>query len=132
MRKQYHFRKSGRDILIWDINRLILRTQHHKIIDLPLEEVRELDEAFWYNSPSEIPTCRSIANHAKLIHNASLDHPVIICPEGRIMDGMHRVCKAFNLGMATIKAKKLDILPAPDFINVPAEELPYEESNNIK
>lgn len=125
MRKQYHFRKKGKDTLIWDIDRLVSLTRQLKTIELPLREIRELDEAFWYSLPSDIPTCRSVANHAKLIQESSLEHPVILCPEGRIMDGMHRVCKAYISRKETIKAKQLDMMPEPDYINVPAAELPY-------
>ena len=41
------------------------------------------------------------------------------------MDGMHRVCKAFNMGRERIKAKRFAKMPEPDFKNVPADELPY-------
>ncbi len=125
MRKQYHFRKSGKDIWVWDIDRLVSLSRQFEIIELPLNEIQELDEAFWYNHTSDIPTCRSIADHAKLMQESSLEHPVIICPEGRIMDGMHRVCKAYISGRKTIKARKFDTIPEPDFVNVPADELPY-------
>ncbi|MGW8315403.1 MAG: hypothetical protein ACWGNV_07370 [Bacteroidales bacterium] len=101
-----------------------MKTQ--EIIEVPLNEIRELEEPFWYNHPSDIPHCRSIAKHAKLIQEASLEHPIIICPEGRIMDGMHRVCKAFILGRKTIKARRFAKMPKPDFKNVPEDQLPYD------
>lgn len=126
MRKQYHFRKIGRDTWIWDIERLVSLSQHVQITVVPLTEIRELDEVFWFNHPSDRPTCRSVANHARLIQEAQLEHPIILCPEGRIMDGMHRVCKAWIAGKETIGAIRLDTMPEPDFINVPADELPYE------
>ena len=94
-------------------------------IEVPVNEIRELDETFWYHGPSADPTCRSVADHAKLIEETSLEHPIILCPEGRVMDGMHRVCKAYMMGKETIKAKKLAVLPEPDFKNVPEDELPY-------
>ena len=124
MRKQYHFRQKGKDTWIWDIDRLVSLTRKYETIEFPLKKIRELDEAFWYGFPSDVPTCRSVAEHAKLIHESSLEHPIILSPEGRVMDGMHRVCKAYISGMITIKARKFDILPEPDYINVPADVLP--------
>jgi len=125
MRKQYHFRKKGKDTWIWDIDRLVSLTRQFETIELPIKEIRELDEAFWYDHPTDIPTCRSVANHAKLIQESNLEHPVIMSPEGRIMDGMHRVCKAYISGKETIKARRFITLPEPDYVNVPADELPY-------
>ena len=124
MRKQYHFRQKGKDTWIWDIDRLVSLTRNYETIKFPLEEIRELDEAFWYGFAKDAPTCRSVAEHAKLIQESSLEHPIILSPEGRVMDGMHRVCKAYISGMTTIKARKFDILPEPDYINIPADELP--------
>lgn len=41
------------------------------------------------------------------------------------MDGMHRICKALNLGHEHIMAFQLKELPDPDFVGVPENELPY-------
>ena len=46
-------------------------------------------------------------------------------PNGKIMDGMHRICKALNLGHKNIMARQLAHLPQPDFVGVPENELPY-------
>ena len=126
MRRQYHFRKDGKDTLIWDVNKLSRLVQSQEVVEVPLGEIKELDEAFWYGAPGDIPTCRSIAGHAKLIEATDLEFPIMLCPEGRVMDGMHRVCKALNMGRSTIKAQRLAELPPPDFKNVPADELPYD------
>jgi hypothetical protein len=63
-----------------------------------------------------------------LISETSLDHPIIIDPEGRVMDGMHRVCKALIGGLKTIKAVKLSAMPEPDFVGVPIDQLPYAKA----
>lgn len=97
MRRQFCFRETDKGCQIWDIHRLIEIARTLPITDVPLIEIKELDEDFWYANPPNTPTCRSIANHAKLIQETDLKYPVIMCPEGRIMDGMHRVCKALML-----------------------------------
>lgn len=126
MRKQYHIRNSARGLLAWDVDRLLRLTSAQKPVDLPLEKIRELDEIFWFARDGNEPTCRRVAEHAKLINETSLGHPIIIDPEGRVMDGMHRVCKALIGGLKTIKAVKLLAMPEPDFVGVPIDQLPYE------
>ncbi|MEO5915042.1 MAG: hypothetical protein ABIS50_12480 [Luteolibacter sp.] len=61
-----------------------------------------------------------------MIEETDLLYPIIIDPDGRLMDGMHRVCKALNQGLKTILAYRYPQLPEPDFIGIPAGELPYE------
>jgi hypothetical protein len=128
MRKQYHIRDSEHGLLAWDVDRLLRLTSEQESVDLPLERIRELDETFWFSSDGEPPTCRLVAKHAKLISETSLDHPIIIDPEGRVMDGMHRVCKALIGGLKTIKAVKLSAMPEPDFVGVPIDQLPYAKA----
>ena len=114
MRKQYHIRDSDRGLLAWDVDRLLHLTPHQEPVDLPLEKIRELDEAFWFSGDGNTPTCRRVAEHAQLMNETSLDYPILIDPEGRVMDGMHRVCKALISGMKTVKAVKLLAMPEPD------------------
>ncbi len=49
-------------------------------------------------------TVKEVAQHAKLIDQTDLSFPIILCHEGRVMDGMHRVAKAHLLGLLTINA----------------------------
>jgi len=112
--------------MAWDVDRLVRLTSEETPIDLPLEQIRELDESFWFGLEGDTPTCRRVAEHAKLIHQRSLDYPIIIDPDGRVMDGMHRVCRALIEGRKTIKAVKLATMPEPDFVGVPIDELPYD------
>lgn len=47
---------------------------------------------------------------------ADLSYPVILHPNGHLMDGYHRVCKALQSGFTHVQAVQFteDILPAPD------------------
>ena len=128
MRKQYYIRDSARGLLAWDVDRLLRLTAEQEPVDLPLERIRELDDAFWFSGDGNTPSCRRVAEHAKLINETNLDHPIIIDPEGRVMDGMHRVCKALISDLKTIKAFRLLALPEPDFVGVPIDQLPYERA----
>lgn len=126
MRKQYHFRKTKKGCLIWDVHKLVDMSKGLPITLVPLSEIEELDEDFWYSNSTRKPTCRSIVDHFKLIQETDLRYPIIICPEGSVMDGMHRVCKALLEGRKNIKAYKLDSMPEPDYIDVAEDELPYD------
>jgi hypothetical protein len=127
VRKQYHLRPSPAGLLAWDVHRLISLTRHLPHIEVPLDSIRELDEPFWFQDGSEPPTCRAVAEHARLIAETDLRYPIILGADGRVMDGMHRVAKAYLEGRSTILAVQLDHHPDPDFVGVDEAELPYDE-----
>lgn len=127
MRQQYHFRHQGSDVLIWDVNKLLALTQHLPIEEIPLAHITELDEAYWYDLGGDSPTCRSVANHMALVQAADLAYPIIVCPEGKVIDGMHRAVKALLLQQHSIKAYRLPVLPEPDYRNVSPDDLHYDD-----
>ena len=127
MRRQYHARMSDGHCLIWNVDRLVALALDLPIKELPLSAITELGEAYWFGGDSPAPTCRAIIEHAKLINAADLQYPIIICPAGRVMDGMHRVARAALEGLPTIRARRLVELPTPDSVDVPLDGLPYEE-----
>jgi hypothetical protein len=100
-------------------------TKHYPIKDVPVSSIHELDENFWFES--DAPTCRAVALHAKLIAETDLMHPIILSADGRVMDGMHRVCKALLENRGTIAAVQFENNPEPDYIDVDIEALPYDE-----
>ena len=125
MRKQYHFRKVENDTYIWDVDNLVAFTQHFKVKEIPLSDIKELEEAYWY--PDTHPTTQDILEHMQLIQQADLIYPIILCSQGRLMDGMHRVGKAKILGKDTISAVQFEIDPQADFINVDENDLIYDD-----
>lgn len=127
MRKQYHFRPKERGLDAWDVDLLIERSRGFPRIQVALDSIRELDEPFWFGGGSAPATCRAVAEHARLIEAADLTFPIILSSDGRVMDGMHRVAKALLLGRDRIEAVQFTNDPAPDFVGVQPEELPYDE-----
>ena len=125
MRKQYYFRPSERGLLAWDVHHLIEASRSFPVFDLPLSEVCELDETFWFDHEGDTPTCRRVALHAKLMNETDLRHPIILSAEGRVMDGMHRVCRALIEGRASVRAVRFESDPEPDYIGVAPDALPY-------
>ena len=125
MRKQYHLRTSVRGLLAWDVDRLIELSSSLPHIQVPLDSIRELDEPFWF-AHGETPTCRAVAQHSALIEAADLAFPIILCSEGRLMDGMHRVAKAAMHGLQHIEAVRFASPITPDFVDVDPSLLPYD------
>lgn len=125
MRKQYHFRRSAGDVLIWDCDRLVALSSELPRKTVPLSSIRELGEAYWRLDGEAHLTCGEIVEHIRLIREADLSYPIILSSDGRIMDGMHRVMKAVLEEREGIRAVQFDEDPEPDYVNVPAAELPY-------
>ena len=125
MRQQYHSRPSPRGRLIWDVTRLMRLAETFPVREVRLADIRELDEPFWYGGEDDVPTCRSIADHARLIRETDLRYPILLSSDGRLMDGMHRVCKAYLEGRESISAVQFETDPEPDYIDVDLNSLPY-------
>ena len=127
MRKQYHFRPSKNGYYAWDVDKLVESSKDFPVISVKLSKIKELDENFWYGGHNDIPTCRSIAEHMQLVNETSLQYPIILSEEGRVMDGMHRVLKAILNKDKSIKAVKFDKTPEPDYEDVFPDDLSYDE-----
>jgi len=113
--------------MAWDVDRLVALTAGFPRIHVPLSSIRELDEPFWF-SGANVPPCRAVVDHARLIEAADLSFPIILSSNGRVMDGMHRVGKAALLGRSSIEAVQFTHDPEPDYIGVHPDDLPYDEA----
>lgn len=125
LRPQYHFRPDGDHVLIWNVANLLELAKDLPVRKVPLADIRELDETYWFGSEGNTPTVRAIVDHMKLVTDADLNYPIILCAKGRVMDGMHRVAKALMTGQTTIDAVRFEITPPHDFLDVDAEDLDY-------
>ena len=125
MRRQYHSRLVSGRKLIWDVHRLIELSKDLPVEAVPLTQIVELDEPYWFEDSK--PICREIALHARLIAETDLTHPIILSSDGRVMDGMHRVCKALTEDRTVIAAVRFRETPAPDYVDADLEALPYDE-----
>ena len=52
--------------------------------------------------------------HMKRIQEADMSYPIIQHPDGWILDGWHRICRAILEGRTTIKCVRLEKMPPPD------------------
>lgn len=124
MRKQYHFRRGASGLDAWDVDRLVALVESEPVEELSLAHIAELDSAYWFDH-GYAPTVRNVVEHCRLIHEVDLRFPIVVDPDGRVMDGMHRVARALLEGRTSIAAKRLPRLPEPDFSNCRPEDLPY-------
>jgi len=81
MRKQYHLRKTKSWFNAWDVHNLVQLSKDIEEVSVDIENIKELDENFWYQDNDSIPTCRSIAEHIGLIQNTDLKYPIILSEE---------------------------------------------------
>ncbi len=123
MRKQYHFRQVGRETYIWDVHSLVTLSAKLNVKETLITDIQELNEAYWF--PDTHPTTQQIIEHMQLVNAADLSYPIILCAEGRVMDGMHRIAKAILGHQTHIQAVQFEHTPKPDFINVDTDDLDY-------
>jgi hypothetical protein len=127
MRAQYHSRQTELGHCAWDVRKLVERTRDLPREWVPLSEIRELDEPYWANDGARALSCRDVVGHTKLILDCELKYPILLSRDGRVMDGMHRVCRALLEGLSEIEAVRLVDDPEPDYIGVDLDDLPYED-----
>jgi hypothetical protein len=125
MRKQYHFWPGDHGLDAWDVDRLIVLSRDFRTKRVPIESIWELDSNYWFDDSGQRPTVRRVVEHLRLMDEVDLSHPVILGPDGRVMDGMHRIARAVLEGHETILAVQFETLPEPDYRDCRADELPY-------
>jgi hypothetical protein len=124
VRKQYHFWPTDNGLDAWDVDRLIRLSAELPVIEVPLAEIAEVDTVYWFDGKSEQPTVRKVIEHARLISEVDTSYPVILGPDGRVMDGMHRIARLLLDGQATVRARRFDVLPEPDYRDCDPVNLP--------
>jgi hypothetical protein len=127
MRKQYHFWPAAHGLDAWDVDRLIRLSARLPVVDVPLVEIGEVDTAYWASPGAGSPTVREIVGHLRLVLDVDASYPVILGPDGRVMDGMHRIARALLENRTEIAAVRFATLPEPDFRDVHPDDLPYDD-----
>ena len=110
---------SGNDaegLRVWSTARLVDLAKDFPDELIPIDKIAEFNENVWFLRDHDEPTCKLVALHAKRILDADATFPVILSASGSVMDGMHRVAKAWLMGLSTIRAKRFREDPAPDMI----------------
>jgi len=86
-------------------------------VSVAIAELEILDEVVWFGGPKNVePTIRRIAEHARDIGSADLSYPIIMTRSGEVLDGAHRIARAYMEGLENIRAVLIDDWPPPDGI----------------
>jgi len=100
---------------IWDVPALWERAKDLPTISVSIEELDELDRVAWYGADrhSGRLTVRQCVAHAKRIDEADIEQPILLSPDGKMLDGFHRLGKALKIGLTHLPAKQLPFEPTP-------------------
>jgi hypothetical protein len=82
---------------------------------LAINDIAEFDMDCWFGDWAE-PTCRAVAAHARRMADADLRFPIILAASGALIDGGHRVAKAWMAGQSTVLAVQFREDPEPDWV----------------
>lgn len=124
VRKQYHFWPGEHGLDAWDVDRLVELTSDLPVEEVDLNDLFEIDSVYWFDDWQR-PTVRKVVEHFRLVQEVDPSHPIILSPDGRVMDGMHRVARAILEGRASIPGRRLPVLPDPDYRDCRPQDLPY-------
>ena len=108
-------RRESESTYIWYVDELWKRTEGLPIKDVEIESLGILDHDEWFGDHST-PTIRDVSLRCKRIMAANLDYPIILSPDGGVLDGSHRIAKVWILGHDRISAIQFEVMPSPDKI----------------
>lgn len=100
---------KGDDGEVWLVIDLIEQAKELPVIDIPLEHL------CINRNVGNSQRLLEFAKHMKQVQEADLSYPILLCEEGTILDGCHRVIKALVNGERTIKAKRFTAPPNISF-----------------
>lgn len=127
----YSICKNGK-LYVWEAERLWHLSKDLPIKTVPLSSIANFDDVCWFHAGGAKPTCRAVAAHAKRIYEADLSRPIIMSVSGIMMDGMHRVAKAWILGMEEIQTVQfLEDPPADEILPLPGRKKRHNASPNL-
>jgi hypothetical protein len=110
---QKHSRPTPEGRAFWYTERLWELAKDLPVKSVPIDSIPEFEMNCWFR---EAPTCREVALHARQILDADLSYPIILHADGGLMDGGHRLAKAWLAGETFVQAHQFSSDPAPDFV----------------
>lgn len=99
----------------WWTDQLWLHAAGLPVTAMRVADFPEFDIDCWFGE-SLPPTCRAVAVHARRIYEADLSHPVILASDGSLMDGGHRLARAWLAGRPEVPTVRFSIDPEPDWV----------------
>jgi ribonuclease HI len=103
----------GDERLYWDVERLWEIAKSLPVKKVPVAQLAAyLDKDCWFEGAPA--TIRQVADHAKRIYEADLSKPILLSAGGRLMDGGHRLARAYLIGLTELDAVQFERNPEPD------------------
>lgn len=97
----------------WDVEKLIKLAKVLPVQRIATRQLhRWLDEAVWEDRSL---TIREVVSHYVRIRGADLNCPLILDADGNLMDGAHRLAKAYIEGVVYLPVVQFEVTPPPDF-----------------
>ena len=90
----------------WLISTLIEKSKDFEVFDYNIEHL-DLSNSVW--EPMEV--MYQFIQHVKMCEDADIECPIILNEDNSVLDGWHRMIKAFMQGDKTIKAVKFKDQP---------------------
>jgi hypothetical protein len=119
VRKQYHFWPGESGLDARDVDRLVALSRDLQVVAVDVSTIADVDTVYWFDEV-QTPTVRRIVEHMRLIDAVDVAYPIILGPDGRVMDGMHRIARAMLEGRSTIPAVRLERLPRTRLPQLPS------------
>ncbi len=99
----------------WYAETLWKAAEQAEVQEVEVASLEILDEVVWFGGHQNIePTIRRVAERARDIFQADLGYPIIQIRGGEIIDGAHRIARAYLEGRSTIRVAVLDDYPPHD------------------
>lgn len=112
-REKHSHPVAGGRRAFWWTERLWAAADGLPVLSVPIADIAEFDQNCWFGDVP--PTCREVAEHARRIEAADLRYPVILSAAGGLMDGGHRIARAWLDGRADVDAVRFEVDPEPDW-----------------
>lgn len=96
---------------VWTVTNLVARAKDIAPFDLPLAAIY-VGVDVWTPTGSAY----GMAFHMRRALDVDTSYPIILCEQGFIMDGWHRVLRALIDGKTTIKAVRFMKTPPHDYL----------------
>ena len=102
----------------WHVDKLWQIAHNHTKAEISVEYLwhKYKNHWYWFDSEDEKINYDKFLHHYKRCEEANLNYPILIFPDDRIADGVHRLVKAKLLGLKTISAIIFTELPEVDFV----------------
>lgn len=109
------FEKDG-EVRLWLVQRLWQLSKDLPVFEYEITSFNGYDQDVWFGNQQQ-PTIHNVLAHFKKIEIADFEYPIIISSDGIVLDGVHRICRAYLDQRKTIPAVRFVNDPEPDKIH---------------